>query len=120
MVFVKECGNGERGDDRASAERILMIGKGRAHAVEYAKPCSRDYDGDAGGEQRDDQVLAFDVEQRDQIGGRNRERDHARPHRAARLFRHGSQTRSLIFSRIRPVGRQAMMAMTTAKANTSL
>jgi hypothetical protein len=91
MVFVKECGDGECGDDRASAERILMIGKGCAHAVEDAKPFSRDYHGDAGGEQRDDQVLAFNVEQRDQIGGCDRERDHAQPHRAARLFRHGSR-----------------------------
>jgi hypothetical protein len=89
MIFVKECCNGECGDDRASAERILMICKGCAHAVEDAKPCAGDHHGDAGGEQRDDEILPFDIEQRDQIGGRDYERDHARPHRAARFFRNG-------------------------------
>ena len=91
MIFVKKCRDGERGDDRAAAERVLVIGKGRAHAVEETEPGGRDHRGDAGDEQCDDQALSLDVEQRDQVGCRNRERDHAGPHRHARFLGHGSR-----------------------------
>ncbi len=99
-----------------------MIGEGAAHRSSSRNHARGNHHGDAGREQRDDERLLFRRQQRDQIGGRERQRDQARPQRAARVFRlaPSAQTRSLIFSRIRPVGRQAMMAMTTAKANTSL
>ena len=121
MVLVEKCRHRERRDDRAAAERILVLGKGAGHAVEQAEPGGSKHGGDAGDEQRDDEGLLFRRQQRDQIGGGNRERDHARAIADARARSSPlAQTRSLIFSRISPVGRQAMMAMTTAKANTSL
>ena len=119
MILVEIGPDGEGGNDGESAERVLMIGEGTAHRIEQPQPGGGHGRGDPGGKQRDDERLPLDREQRDQIDGRDGKRDEAGPKRGVRFLRR-HHTRSLIFSRISPVGRQVMMRMTTANANTSL
>ena len=116
MVLVEDRRDRHNGRDSAQAERILVLGEGTPHFREDAEPGADNDDGNAGDEQSDDHGGTLDRQKHDQVGGRRDESGEAGPH--CRALRH--HTRSLIFSRISPVGRHAMMAMTTAKAKTSL
>ena len=79
MVIVEKCRHGERGDDCAAAQRVLVIGKGGTHAFEETEPRGNDHRGNAGNEQGEDQSLLFCSKQCDQVNCCNCERDHAGP-----------------------------------------
>ena len=117
MVLAEIGRQHERGDHGAAAERILVLGERPADRTSQP-PGRGKHSGDACGEQRDDDRLLFSGQQRDQISRAGRQRE--QPGHKPWPLPVRAHTRSLIFSRISPVGRQAMMAITTAKANTSL
>ena len=88
MVFVEKCSGRERRDDRAAAERVLMIGKRGGHANKQAEPAATITEAMPVSEQCDDQGLLFRGQQRDQIDRGNRDRDHSGPCRRGRVLRH--------------------------------
>ncbi len=79
MILVKEDGDGERRENSAAGERILVIHEGAARAVEQPQPCRGKHGGNAGRKQRNDECLIFRGEQRDQVDSRSRERSETRP-----------------------------------------
>ena len=116
VVGVEAGGDHQHGQHRGPAERGLVAGKARLDAGEPAEPAGHEDGGREGHEQDQDGRLALDPEQeqrREGQGGERQEPRHEARHRPP-------QTRSLTGSAISPVGRQAMIAITTANANTSL
>src|SRR5919197_6155014 len=98
-------------------KHALMRADAGAHLVDETEPRRQPDDRGSGDEQAGDGTLALGGEKENAEDRGQSRKDEGRQQARARGFH---QTRSLVFSAIRPVGRTVMMAMITAKANTSL
>ena len=121
MLLVKPERDGEHARDRGDVEGALVAADARPDPVHQPGARTQHDRGGCDRQQRAQRPFAFRAEEQHAVqrGGR-RPGKRGKRRAAVRRGRHAAHTRSLDFSAIRPVGRQAMMAMMTASANTSL
>ena len=118
MLVVEHRGDDQHAGHHGGLRRAAMAGEGSRRERVPAEAREQ--------EQRDRHACAQAQDRRLAFGVQEQHGEQGHPGHAGERRESGGRieqalhTRSLFFSAIRPVGRQAMKMMTTAKANTSL
>src|SRR6516165_367742 len=79
MIVMKIGGDCDDGEDRTGAQHVLALHERTAQAVEKSKPCNHRNRGDAETDERNNELLTFRCEKRNQIKSCNGERSQAGP-----------------------------------------